>query len=83
MMFPTINPALTGKNIEKLRKQKGYSVRDLQDYFGFITPQAIYKWQQGAALPSVDNLFALSCLFGISINEILVSDSAAAMQKGA
>jgi len=24
--------------------------------FGFETPQAVYKWQKGIALPTVDNL---------------------------
>ena len=40
----------------------------------FSTPQAIYKWQQGIALPTVDNLVVLSTLFGVSIDEILVLD---------
>ena len=48
------------------------TVRELQHYFGFEEPQAIYKWQQGKCLPSVDNLYALSRLFGVSMNEILV-----------
>ena len=30
------------------------SVRDLQDVFGFATPQAIYKWQHGTAMPTID-----------------------------
>lgn len=72
--IPTINLIETGKNIEKLRKSAGYSVRELQNIFGFATPQAIYKWQHGAALPTVDNLVLLSAIFNVSINEILVID---------
>ena len=75
--IPTINLIETGKNIEKLRKSAGYSVRELQIIFGFATPQAIYKWQHGAALPTVDNLVLLSAIFKVSINEILVIDSGA------
>lgn len=70
--FPVIDLAATGKNIQQLRQAKGYSVRYLQRYFGFQEPQAIYKWQRGECLPSVDNLFALSVLLGVSINEILI-----------
>ena len=56
--FPVIDPIATGKNIIRLRVERGMSVRDLQAYFGFEEPQAIYKWQQGKSLPSVDNLYA-------------------------
>lgn len=71
-IFPTIDLEATGRNILMLRKKHGYSVRDLAEYFCFDTPQAIYKWQWGQCLPSVDNLFALSKLFNTSINDILV-----------
>ena len=73
--IPTIDLIATGKNIEKLRKNDGYSVKELQIIFGFATPQAIYKWQHGATLPTVDNLVLLSAIFKVSINEILVIDS--------
>lgn len=42
--FPVIDPIATGENIMRLRKAKGLSVRDLQSWFGFEEPQAIYKW---------------------------------------
>lgn len=70
--FPAIDMIATGKNIIRLRKKQGLSVSDLQEYFGFEAPQAIYKWQQGKSLPSTDNLYALSEMFGVSMNEILV-----------
>lgn len=63
--FPVIDPIATGKNIIRLRVERGMSVRDLQAYFGFEEPQAIYKWQQGKSLPSVDNLYALGALFEV------------------
>lgn len=70
--FPAIDMIATGKNIIRLRKEQGLSVSDLQEYFGFEAPQAIYKWQQGKSLPSTDNLYALSEMFGVPMNEILV-----------
>lgn len=72
-IFPVIDPAATGANILRLRKERGLTVRDLQAYFGFEEPQAIYKWQSGKSLPSVDNLYALGALLGVSMEEILVS----------
>lgn len=71
-LFPTIDTAATGRNIQRLRKESGLTVRDLQSYFGFEDPQAIYRWQWGRSLPSVDNLYALSSLLHVSMNEILV-----------
>lgn len=71
--FPVIDPEATGANILRLRRERGFTVRDLQQYFGFEEPQAIYKWQRGQSLPSVDNLYALSVLFGVPMNDILVS----------
>ena len=71
-MIPVIDMVGTGKNIALLRKQAGLTVRDLQDIFGFGTPQAIYKWQQGVAMPTIDNLVVLSAIFEVSLEEILV-----------
>ncbi len=72
MAIPTIDMVRTGQNINRLRKNAGVTVRDLQDVFGFATPQAIYKWQQGAALPTIDNLVVLAAVLGVKIDDILV-----------
>ena len=71
--FPVIDLQATGAKSVRLRKAKGLSVRDLQQYFGFEEPQAIYKWQRGKCLPAVDNLYALSVLLEVPMNDILVS----------
>ena len=71
-MFPVIDLEATGENITRLRKDRGLSVRDLQDWFGFEEPQAIYKWQKGKSLPTVDNLYALGTLLDVPMEEILV-----------
>lgn len=75
---PTVNLALTGANIVSLRKAAGLTVHDLQTAFGFNSPQAIYKWQNGAALPTVDNLIVLAALLHVHIDDILVVDHSVA-----
>lgn len=70
--FPTINLKATGERIRQLRIQRSFSIRELQVYFGFEEPTAIYRWQRGDNLPSLDNMLALSKLFDVSIEEILV-----------
>ena len=72
MDIPTIGLAMTGANIMKLRKAAGLSVHDLQAVFDFHSPQTIYKWQNGTALPTVDNLVVLAALLGVHIDDILV-----------
>ena len=71
--FPIIDPVATGRNISRLRRERGLSVRAVQQWFGFEEPQAIYKWQQGKSLPTVDNLYALGVLLEVPMEEILVS----------
>ena len=70
--IPVIDMTATGINITRLRVNAGMTVRDLQDVLGFATPQAIYKWQRGAALPTVDNLVVLAAIFGVRIDDILI-----------
>ena len=81
--LPVIDMIGTGQNIARLRKQAGLSVKDLQDIFGFATPQAIYKWQQGAALPTIDNLVVLAAVLQVRLDDILVTDKAAQIQISA
>lgn len=71
---PTIDMVKTGQKIMRLRKENGLTVKDLQNIFGFTTPQAIYKWQRGAVLPTVDNLVILANVFHVHIDEILVRE---------
>lgn len=70
--WPVIDMTATGMNIVRMRQNAGLTVKDLQDIFGFSTPQAIYKWQRGAAMPTVDNLVILASVFGVTIDDILV-----------
>lgn len=70
--MPVIDMVATGKNIERMRKAAGLSVRDLKDVFGFATPQAIYKWQHGTAMPTIDNLVVLAALLQVKADDILV-----------
>lgn len=72
MAIPTIDMIGTGQNICRLRLEAGFSVKELQDIFGFSTPQAIYKWQHGTALPTIDNLIVLAAVLGVKVDDILV-----------
>lgn len=81
--IPTINMSVTGMNITRLRKSAGLSVRDLADILGFATPQAVYKWQNGVAMPTLDNLVVLAAIFNVTMDQIIVVDTDAKVQISA
>lgn len=81
--LPTIDTIGTGMRIMDLRKKAGLSVKDLQNILGFATPNAIYKWQNGAAMPTLDNLIVLAAIFNVPIDDIIVVDNKSIMQIGA
>ena len=72
VLYPVIDMKRTGENIKRLREERGVSVTDIQCFLGLSNPQAVYQWQKGINLPTVDHLCALSHLFDISMNDILV-----------
>ena len=74
-VMPAIDMVATGKNIARLREAAGLTVKDLQDIFGFATPQAIYKWQHGTAMPTIDNLVVLAAVLVVTMDEIIVIDA--------
>lgn len=72
MTLPYIDVIETGININDLRMSAGLSVKDIQNVFGFSTPQAVYKWIRGDSIPSVDNLVVLAKVLGVTINDIII-----------
>lgn len=71
MNYPVLDPIATGTRIKELRKQKHLRVVDVSRFMGFESDQAVYKWQRGDSLPTLDNMFALSKLFETPIDDIL------------
>ena len=71
---PTIDMIATGANIKALIKGKGLMVADVQTAFGFNTPQAIFKWMRGDAMPSIDNIVILAHILDVPIDEIIITN---------
>ena len=72
MNYPMIDTKATGAKIKDLRKEKHLKVKDVARFMGFEYDQAVYKWERGDSLPTVENLYALSRLLEISIDSILI-----------
>ena len=81
--IPVIDMTATGTNIARLRINAGMTVRELRAVFGFTTPQAICKWQRGAAMPTLDNMAVLAAVFGVAIDDILAAFDRAAVRASA
>lgn len=73
MTMKVIDPILTGKNIQKICKEKGVKVTDIQDALQ-LSSQGIYKWfsRKSSNIPSLDHLVMLGTLLDCSIDELLV-----------
>ena len=71
-MYYGVDMTATGANIKRLRQEHGLSVRDIQDAMGFESVSAVYKWERGRALPSIEHLMVLSKLFGMQMEDIII-----------
>ena len=72
MNYPVIDVERTGQRLRKLARDNHVTDQDVAGYLGFTSPRAIYKWYKGECLPTIDSLFALSKLYGVSIDEMIV-----------
>ncbi len=70
-MIPIINVKETGKQIDMLIRESGYSVRDISEELG-LTPKSVYNWMDGTYLPKLDRLVALAAMLHVSIDDILI-----------
>lgn len=70
--FTTLDAVLTRKEIGSAIKRSGYSIKELQGLLGLSCPQPIYRWIRGRTLPSIDNLYMLSRILGVHMEDLLV-----------
>ena len=61
----------TGKKISKMIDESGLSDKELGGIMG-LSVQSINKWRHGHNLPDIENLFFLSRIFGIKVDDFLV-----------
>ena len=71
LKYPIINKEETAQCLRDLLKRKGISVKCVQEYLGLAYVQSVYQWLDGKKLPSLDNLYALSQMLQVSMDELL------------
>ena len=72
IVYISLDAVLTGKRIHHVMTEKGYSVKNIQNMMDLSCPQPVYKWIHGQTLPCVDNLYRLSRLFDMHMEDLLV-----------
>ena len=70
-MFPTIDKKKTGIHLRKIMDERGVTVKDIQKYLGLGSVQSVYHWLNGISMPTIDNLYALSELFRMPVDDML------------
>ncbi len=74
MNYPVIDQKKTGKNIKKYVMKENLSINEVASRLGISSKSTLYKWIRGDALPSLDNLYALSIILHVSINDLLCTE---------
>ncbi|MBR1507029.1 MAG: helix-turn-helix transcriptional regulator [Eubacterium sp.] len=69
--YPVIDLHSTGARINELRRERGITVDELRIYLGMNNPNSIYKWFRGEVLPTLENMYALSVILEVPIDEII------------
>lgn len=66
----------------ELRKQKGMSQEELANRLN-VTRQTVSKWEVGDSTPDMEKLVAISDLFGVSLDELVLGKEQAAQEATA
>ena len=74
MERPHFDIVASGARMKEIRKQRYISVKQVMEYMGFESTQAVYKWEAGKCYPQADNLVALAILYNVSPMELLVEE---------
>ena len=60
----------TGKFLQELRKEKGYTQEQLAERTG-VARRTVSRWETGSNMPDLDILIELSDLYAVDLREIL------------
>ena len=74
MERPRFDIVASGERMREIRRQRNISVKQIMEYMGFESTQAVYKWKAGKCYPQADNLVALAILYNVSPMELLVEE---------
>ena len=74
MESPHFDSVASGARMRAIRQERKISVKQVMEYMGFESTQAVYKWEAGKCFPQADNLIALAILYRVSPMELLIEE---------
>ena len=69
-----VDISATSRLLKELRNKNGYSVKQLQEIFGFETPVAIYVWENEKCknIPCIENFDTLAKLYKCHVEDLYI-----------
>lgn len=71
LYMPNYNPQIIGKNLRRLRTEKGLSVEYVREYLHLGSVQSVYQYETGVKYPRSDTLLALMQLYDADVYDII------------
>lgn len=68
--YPMLDKEIVGKNIANYRKRKDITQKELARLLN-ITAQSVSKWEAGLSLPTVDMIYDVAQVLGVSVDSLL------------
>lgn len=68
----SLDMRMTGQLLKQMIRKHGYTVSDIQKELNLSCPQPIYRWLRGQTLPSIDNLYRLSTLLKVHMEDLVL-----------
>ena len=80
-MYPLIEKVKTGQWLQIIFAMHNLSPKDIQDYLSLGCIQTVYRWMNGTNIPSIDHLYAISSLVGMTVDRLVVGDTEGERQR--
>lgn len=69
-----------GSRIQALRKERGMSQEELANKLS-VSRQTVSQWETGQTAPSIDNIYTLKDIFGVSFDALMSEQQTESPQK--
>lgn len=70
-----------GHRLKELRYQRSFTVEQVAEAL-CVSENAVYKWEAGMTVPTVDNFYLLSCVYQTSLDQLILGNCPFDVSKG-
>lgn len=68
-----VDAEATGQRIRVLMAERNITVLDIKKRLNLSVSYGVYKWLYGMSLPKIDHLVVLADMFGVTMDDIVVT----------